>query len=169
MPPVEQVIILMSWQGVISIANIGVYKTQSQIFVKCDVGVSATSSVIILSFHHTNRMFFVLTFENVQKASRSHCDIHRWFTFNSFRHIFRMSNFLENLKSHWSSLGLIDLLVLVYIFLLALFIFAANRLFVGKFLDTVASLAPFPGWSVRSQPGSQPLLLSKPIGETGFT
>ena len=39
----------------------------------------------------------------------------------------------EKLKAHWSSLDLTDLLILFYIALLALFIFAANRLFVGKF------------------------------------
>lgn len=36
--------------------------------------------------------------------------------------------------SHWSSLELADLLTLLYIGLLALFVFVTNRLFVGKFL-----------------------------------
>ena len=46
---------------------------------------------------------------------------------------FRMDGFWGNLKTHWSSLDATDLLTLFYITLLALFIFAANRLFVGKF------------------------------------
>ena len=44
-----------------------------------------------------------------------------------------MDGFWGNLKTHWSSLDATDLLTLFYIALLALFIFAANRLFVGKF------------------------------------
>ena len=103
-------------------------------------------------------------FKKLKKARCSHRDIRgasrmvyfSTYSFSFFRFIFRMSCFLANLKSHWSSLDLIDLLILVYISLLALFIFTANRLFVGEFLDAVASLAPTRapgsqsvGWSVR--------------------
>ena len=38
-----------------------------------------------------------------------------------------------DLLSHWSSLGLVDLFILIYIVLLATFIFVTNRLFVGKY------------------------------------
>ena len=53
-------------------------------------------------------------------------------------HLITLQNFSmtffwgENLLSHWTSLGLADLLTLLYIGLLALFIYVTNRLFIGK-------------------------------------
>ena len=136
--------------------------SNNSLFPSC---VVPSKNVKTVRCSHSNiRGASALTFKNLKKARCSHRDIRgasrmvyfSTYSFSFFRFIFRMSCFLENLKSHWSSLDLIDLLILAYISLLALFIFTANRLFVGEFLDAVASLAPTRapgsqsvGWSVR--------------------
>ena len=53
--------------------------------------------------------------------------------FSSFRFSSSMEFISANLLTHWSSIGFLDCLTLLYIAVNAFFIFGTNRLFVGKF------------------------------------
>ena len=77
-----------------------------------------------------------------------------------------MDVFWGNLKTHWSSLDATDLLTLFYITLLALFIFAANRLFVGKFFLTHQFLLNVPNFSgfINSKPEGRKTAIGKEVG-----